>query len=495
MATDWALAANGSAAVDNGSRLGNIAAFTIDGNDATAFYSNLACNSGTPYVTITFAETHTIHVVQLKQLDAVNYQATIVEVLYSLNGVDYSSLGNHNIAGADDSWEITPLAARYWRIRSVNGGVNYWRLHTISLWDDGTSVPTPPNGSLESDAQYKLGVGGPRLQLPWLAYTQGGPLYSPEYCNFVVGMWNNYLLNQIIATLGGGDPGGGEELTLGDIATLFADQDAHNDIHFTSIYNSIGNEANAIRGLDQRNLTDVMAAIHLATDNVDGDIVNLPNKIDGISSEISTIIGLQISQLSTDLQTVIGQARDDVKAWVTLNNTPLLALVAAEFAASIAATAASAASAATNSAEIVTDWAATIPDLVDDVGQILDLLQGQGQSDTGTPEWPGVANVTFNPPWTISHADNIPGPMDGVLIDVQAVPNGQSRQAAAGSYRYKGVGWLAFMTDTNHWEPLQQIGCEHGVYVAQSLARASRVAVYCKPGTTLLIRPWTKTAV
>lgn len=491
--TNWALEANGTVATSSSVRSGyNITAVQDGDPDTSCHFVNPAYARS---IYFTFLAAQAIKVLRLKQSGTATNQVTQFRLEWSTNNSTWNTLNTFNVSAADQSWDFPATLARYWRIQATAGGNSDWFVDEVELWEDDWSYPAPADGDLANEAFYKWGMRSGEVIDALALFQAGAQPITIEQAILTVALWNNHVLNlvhQLVSDLGGTGGGG---LTLEQLQTELDTRAEHDDIHFTAIYNAIGNEANAIRGLDQRNLTDVMAAIHLATDNVDGEIVNLPNKIDGISSEISTIIGLQISQLSTDLQTVIGQARDDVKAWVTLNNTPLLALVAAEFAASIAATAASAASAATNSAEIVTDWAATIPDLVDDVGQILDLLQGQGQSDTGTPEWPGVANVTFNPPWTISHADNIPGPMDGVLIDVQAIPNGQSRQAAAGSYRYKGVGWLAFMTDTNHWEPLQQIGCEHGVYVAQSLARASRVAVYCKPGTTLLVRPWTKTAV
>lgn len=126
---------------------------------------------------------------------------------------------------------------------------------------------------------------------------------------------------------------------------------------------------------------------------------------------------------------------------------------------------------------------------------ILQLLGEGVTAEGGGNFFPGSAGVTFGDPQTISGAALITGPMDGVLVSITATPSGQSTQGAEGNTKYKGLGWLCFRTAEGYGEPKQPLEISLGILKPMTLLQAASAAVYCKPGSSVTITPYTIQAV
>ena len=105
--------------------------------------------------------------------------------------------------------------------------------------------------------------------------------------------------------------------------------------------------------------------------------------------------------------------------------------------------------------------------------------------------YPGASGVSLGSPTVISGAALISGPMHGVLVSITATPSGQSTQGAEGNTKYKGLGWLCFRSADGYGEPKQPLEISLGILKPMTLLQAASVAVYCKPGSSVTITPYT----
>jgi hypothetical protein len=104
------------------------------------------------------------------------------------------------------------------------------------------------------------------------------------------------------------------------------------------------------------------------------------------------------------------------------------------------------------------------------------------------PVYPGSASRTLSNVVAVSGTTQINGPMHGIEWSITQLPPGQSQQLATGAKKYKGLGWIVFVSDDGKGEPVQKIEIESGMAVPMCMRSAASVVVYTKPGTTLSVR-------
>lgn len=130
-----------------------------------------------------------------------------------------------------------------------------------------------------------------------------------------------------------------------------------------------------------------------------------------------------------------------------------------------------------------------------DTDAIIDTLaEGLTGGPSGPGGYPGLAGVTVGATHNVSGPTTISGPLDGLLITVSSVPNGQSTTFTPNGVRYKGLGWVVFMTAEGEGEQLQKIETAKCVLVPKSMSAPASAEVYCKPGTAMSVKPFTLNA-
>lgn len=489
--TNWALTSNGG----SGTCLNHYGSLThpwlTDG--LVNNYHVAAAPMVGNYIQISLAAAKPIKTIRFVGGGGATHEMTECRVDYSLDNANWDQLPLHTMAAADDSWVIGPTMMRYVRIYPTIGGASLWYCYEVELWEDSWSKQVPPEEELQWDLGYKLGERYAEVLKAWslwLNLAQGDDI---TIAMLTVLLWNNWLLDNIdqrLANLEQG--GGGGDHSTDDVYHLLEQHDADEITRFGGVGTTVEFYADRVQGLGLPTIADLEVDHLMIAPDGEGGLKDLTGHIVEIAQQVSDGLTTQITTSETNVKGKVDEAVVTIDAWTTANNVPLTAAVVLAIMTDLASTVTNAATAAVNSGTLLVGGIDQIARIIGLLGDVLEAIPDPVESDEGTPEWPGVANVTLLPEWTISHAENIPGPMDGVLVNVITAPSGQSRQAAAGSFRYKGIGWLAFMTDTNHWESVQQIGSEHGCYVPHALAQATRVAVYCKTGATLTVQPWVK---
>lgn len=108
------------------------------------------------------------------------------------------------------------------------------------------------------------------------------------------------------------------------------------------------------------------------------------------------------------------------------------------------------------------------------------------------PVWPGIADVTLGTPVALSDGAVIPGPLDGLLLNVTGNPTG-SGKFAFGSYRsWRYLGAVLFISDNGDAEWPSQIGPEQQVITPRSMKSAASAVFRLNAGFTGTVTPWVK---
>jgi hypothetical protein len=113
-------------------------------------------------------------------------------------------------------------------------------------------------------------------------------------------------------------------------------------------------------------------------------------------------------------------------------------------------------------------------------------------SDPVTPPvWPGLDNVTLGDGVELDQMVHVPGPMDGVLVVLADTPPGQTKFPSPSGYRFYKVGWVAFHDEDDQFETVQLMDFDTAVFCPKSMTQAAGCDVWCRPGTSGIITPWT----
>lgn len=134
------------------------------------------------------------------------------------------------------------------------------------------------------------------------------------------------------------------------------------------------------------------------------------------------------------------------------------------------------------------NWVAYLPQ-----SEFLQLKANLGLLSTNptAPVWPGLSGVTLGTPVAISLSFTVDGPLQGVIVDLTAVPT------LKGHYDYDGlsqslkIGALTFVSDNGDAEYVQALGFTNEVYVPKNMSSATSCKVRAVSGVTGTVTPFT----
>lgn len=107
------------------------------------------------------------------------------------------------------------------------------------------------------------------------------------------------------------------------------------------------------------------------------------------------------------------------------------------------------------------------------------------------PIWPGLARVTVGTGVPIATGFNVPGPLDGVIVNITGVPPNTGQYSFNGSPSWTHIGALAFVTDNGQKEFAQSFGFESAIITPKTMVQAASAVGRAKQGLAGTVYPWT----
>lgn len=484
--TDRALSANGAVCKWGSWSSHTTNADNINDGTETTYINNTSSLVSRPVVHCDLNDVPTIMGVGIHDSYNNTNFAISAKVWSSSNNTDWTERWSGDCPS--NAWEvtITPTAARYWMVECTARDGPTWVVRTLHLFEDSYVAPQPPDGATLAELQQKIATQYPQLAVTW-ALLQGAPTNcDPALMLACIGLWNNWLLNQIIE----GGTGGGE--------CLYVEPDPNNqglydqaDANLTTLSGAIddletlmNNEYLAIIGGDARSLTDVY-------DRIASCEATLSALVEAVAPDLKGAGGYNLTHIHDDLQSGISAiAANDNANTLAIRGLPGTNL------RSILDTMTSSFTTQTNELrgplgtthDNLLSALAGVQSDTDDIQNTLSTLP----SNSGVLRlWPGFDQVTMGAPVMVNAPTELNVNCHGVLVTVQGYPPGQSRQPAGAAVRFKGLGWLAFRSDLDDYGDLQSIQFDDCVIMCNGIAQAEGLAVYCKPGAILSIQPFT----
>ena len=121
-----------------------------------------------------------------------------------------------------------------------------------------------------------------------------------------------------------------------------------------------------------------------------------------------------------------------------------------------------------------------------DLHNVISTREGQGARG-----WPGAGHVTLGTPVEFTRSGYVSVAMDGCIIDLTTLPPGIGGSESDGANRHSYCGWATFVSDGGDADNIQRVEFDHTVLIPVAIAHAMGVVVYCRPGATGTITPWT----
>lgn len=109
------------------------------------------------------------------------------------------------------------------------------------------------------------------------------------------------------------------------------------------------------------------------------------------------------------------------------------------------------------------------------------------------PLWPGAGSATLGVPVSGAGDLAIPGPLDGLLIDVTAWPRDIEAWTNGGTRALKYAGHITFVSDIAYTEEIQFPATNKRVVVPKSMLTAASALVHLRAGVQATITPWSYT--
>ena len=483
--TDRALSANGCIA-----RRGNWAShavaapLVVDADDET-FESNVRDVSQRPVFWFDLGAVFTIMAVGMHQAGGNFNNSTAGKVWSSDDDSNWTERWSGQWPGWSFEQAFTPTAARYWMVESTAQQDMYWRPRTIHLFEDSYTGPQPPDGALANDLLQKVGTQYPLLWSTW-SLIQGAPSnFDPITMLAIIGLWNNWLLNQILE---GGTGGGTVECPNTDpnnqaIWDKIDALETQMDSRFDSASVLLMNYFAALMGDPPQSIPDVQSLVNDAWASLNTAISNAQAALMGAQGKDITDVYSALQSAITVLSTV-----SDNNAALIRGNPPtdLRSLLSTMMSSFTTQTGELQGYLGVDHSQLLNSLGSIQSD-VDDIQATLALpLEASGALRL----WPGNDGVTYGDPITVTGPVEVNALCHGVLVTVQQYPPGQSRMPAGNVTRYKGLGWLAFRSDLGDYDSLESIQFSDQVIITKQLSIASGCAVYCKPGARMTIRPF-----
>jgi len=99
--------------------------------------------------------------------------------------------------------------------------------------------------------------------------------------------------------------------------------------------------------------------------------------------------------------------------------------------------------------------------------------------------------VTLGTPLALSDGLTVPGPLDGVLIEITSVPTPISYYPFGTLRSYVHAGGIAFVDDNGQAETTQSIGLAEGVVCPRFMVHADHAIIRLPSGVVGTVTPWT----
>lgn len=486
--TNWATAANGASASASSSYSTNTPDKMIDGQDDTWWRSNIVPIGVAEWVKIDLGQPRAINCIRFYQ--AIN-PANWVEsynLHYSHNNSDWSLLVEKLDSTGFDQDVLSETAARYWRIQPTTTSAGPWIVRDWQLiYDDASDLPQPDADSTVTELiryvwenYYQDTFGALDTLFPTWDYDE----MDCWHIAFHVGVWKSVL--SALEDMGGG----GAECAF-DPTSILAAIDAHDTNMDTqlgsaaTVRTTIATDATADRLAKYNGQLDALSLAQLAlTENIDNEHIDTRAAVNAARDTILVNNNSQTSVLAVNSNankdTIIANANGNLG---TLTNTITsgLAQQTVDLAGPLATT---------------HDELMSAIDAVDQKATDIQAIVTALSSNSGAlPAWPGGANVDLLDEVVVTVPTELEISCDGVIVSVTQYAPGQSRQPAGDVTRYKGLGWVAFRSDLDDHENLIAISMSHQVICPQVIAHPTGLAVYCKPGTRLVLTPFLISAV
>lgn len=106
------------------------------------------------------------------------------------------------------------------------------------------------------------------------------------------------------------------------------------------------------------------------------------------------------------------------------------------------------------------------------------------------PVWPGLVNVTLGAPQALADGLLIPGPLDGVIVQITAVPIPIGYYPFGPIKSFVRAGAIAFVDDNGDAEFPCPLGPDDNVICPRTMARADHAYLRLPSGVTGTITPW-----
>lgn len=114
-----------------------------------------------------------------------------------------------------------------------------------------------------------------------------------------------------------------------------------------------------------------------------------------------------------------------------------------------------------------------------------------GAAAIGVPVWPGLSGVTLGSEVPLDASVHVAGPFDGVIVQLDVVPTIYTHYDTPSGTRYYRLGWVAFQNDDGAFEQAQLIEWPVGVFAPTTMQHCAGVDIWCRPGVSGSITPWT----
>lgn len=135
MSTNYALLSLGASATACENADGFEPSKAIDGDGGTRFSTHDTGTTG-HWFAVDLGLPVSVSHFRLTQYAGAAYSATQVQLYKSDNGTDYTDLGAFDTPDYDDTFDIEPTTARYWKISRTTGGANTWTFYAWEIWGD-----------------------------------------------------------------------------------------------------------------------------------------------------------------------------------------------------------------------------------------------------------------------------------------------------------------------------------------------------------------------
>lgn len=107
------------------------------------------------------------------------------------------------------------------------------------------------------------------------------------------------------------------------------------------------------------------------------------------------------------------------------------------------------------------------------------------------PVWPGIGLVTLGTEELLSSDQRVIGPMDGVIVQLDSVPQKLSNfPMGDNTYSYR-LGFITFEADAGWLEPWQYLGFDSALYCPRQMHQAAACRIRYLGNASGTVQPWT----